>query len=614
VSRPITEILRRRRRLVRTHDAGFTLIEVVVALLLMALVAVGLVPLLASGARASTFARLNTIGKNLSQLRINAIQNLPYYVAQNTLSQQGTKYADVLTDYYTNASTSTWTYPCSPQTSMCGATGVWAAAGSIPGGATNVPVYTVTFPTNSQALALGQALPASAKFNQTVYAEFLLPGSPPHGAVPASTLTNYVNNQPYNALGTSGQDVPPSTLLGLTVVTSWFWSGQTHSYRVYTEVADQGNDSPLNDNQLVVTSAGATALSVYSQASDGSGLNAEVGVAGASGTLSNATSANATASAAKLTRVDTSGNVLATASGASASDTAAPNSTVTPPATTLAAQSTWGLPDGNEPDPPCGWGAVGPTDVLDASASVSGGLPDVPWDSPTNGVLQTDVNGSSGAGGSQCGAFSFTPILQGSTPDPSLNLAAGQPIVFMNDNGGNAAEVTSSVSTLTPTAGSATPVTSTANVQFNAGVRLFPNVTIGGTVVPYLVYIKVTQATMTCTASSSTATASYTGVLKYWTSGGYVTYNFSWSSGSAAPSLPPLSTVIYSNGLTTVTLGNYISGWSVAGQVTQSGTAGLHNLDNIFTAVTVPVLGSSFPSSAVTVNIGHLSCVAEDNR
>jgi len=61
-------------------DEGFTLIEMVVALILFALVAQALAGALINGARNQLYAQRNTGAKNFAQQRIDAMRSLPYHV------------------------------------------------------------------------------------------------------------------------------------------------------------------------------------------------------------------------------------------------------------------------------------------------------------------------------------------------------------------------------------------------------------------------------------------------------------------------------------------------------------------------------------------------------
>lgn len=76
-------------------DEGFTLVEVVVALLIFAVAAQSLAYSLISSAVASTRARSQTTVKNLAQQRIEAMRTLPFHV-----DAQNGPYVDLLDLYY----------------------------------------------------------------------------------------------------------------------------------------------------------------------------------------------------------------------------------------------------------------------------------------------------------------------------------------------------------------------------------------------------------------------------------------------------------------------------------------------------------------------------------
>ena len=83
----------RRRR--ETGDGGFTLLEVMVAIILLGIVAAGVVPLLVGTLKAANAAKLNTQAKNLAQAQVERMRNLPYHVAQSA-----GPYIDLLDIYF----------------------------------------------------------------------------------------------------------------------------------------------------------------------------------------------------------------------------------------------------------------------------------------------------------------------------------------------------------------------------------------------------------------------------------------------------------------------------------------------------------------------------------
>ena len=83
-------------RLRKSTERGFTLIEVLAALVVFSLITLGIVPLLASSMKAATLARTGTVAKNAGLKAMEHARDLPYYIsyaAQN-------KRVDILDMYF----------------------------------------------------------------------------------------------------------------------------------------------------------------------------------------------------------------------------------------------------------------------------------------------------------------------------------------------------------------------------------------------------------------------------------------------------------------------------------------------------------------------------------
>lgn len=585
---------RARARLLREDPAaGFTLIEVIVALVVVALAATALAALLVSGARASQFARLNTLGKNLTQARIEAMRSLPFHVAF-----QNGPFVDLLDDYYHNVLTT------ATSITPTGGTGTWVQAGTGAGGTPTGPYYKVTFTSASNPANGSVTLPDG--FTQEVDAQFLVPNSNPRKPVAAAKLTNFIGGQAYNSQAAQF-DQPPSLLLGLTVTTAWSDHGATKSNHVYTEISDTGRDAAL-----VTVQAGATALRLTSADASGNAMQGLLAQLGINASLSTGSTASATADAARLTRTDGNGNDLGHAFGAASSAVAPPDSMSPVSATAQQTDAT---------QPPCGWGSFGPTQTSDVSATVADAQPRAPKDVESTSPTPTVGAALKANSGGACSGFSFTNVLSGSSADDTLGLTAGAPIVALADTTGSGTLVGATGYADTPAlpfTGTKVPATSMASVAFNQTIQLFPSLALAGG--NPLVKVNLTRATISCTAGQA-ATASYSGSISYWTwssSGSkYTTVPLNWPSST--PALPDPASIVVgqdSNGLG-ITLATYISSWSLADSIveqSQPGGVGLHVIPNVLTITTAPILGSSRPESAVDLGIGNLSCVAEDNR
>lgn len=124
-----TDFLRRRSE----KESGFTLIEVIVALSIFGVVAIAALPLLVLGLKVSQMARVETLAKDLSQLRIERLRNLPFQV-----DRQNGPFVDLLDRYFTNLS------PTPTVSEEAGCSGQYLSAAPGSGGAPSGPAYRVT--------------------------------------------------------------------------------------------------------------------------------------------------------------------------------------------------------------------------------------------------------------------------------------------------------------------------------------------------------------------------------------------------------------------------------------------------------------------------------------
>lgn len=616
-----------RRRCLAGTDAGFTLIEVMVALVLLALAGAALLPLLISGSRAALLARQMTTAKNLTTARINTMMALPYHIA----AQNG-PFLDLLDDYYTNASTT----PTS--ITATGGTGVFVPSGTVPGQTASTAYYQVTFAAPSEPTG----------FSQVVDTQFLVPNSSPRQVLtPPSTYNNLTVNT----------DTPVSLLVGVTVVTSFTLGALSQSYRTYTELTDTGHDSPL-----VVAQSGATALSlsssadVYSATSGSyvnSALTGTVGQVGIDASLATESSAFAQGLGASFTQNPSDGSTGSSATGAQASATSPPDPAGSTGQTSAGQLQT----DSNES--PCGWGAFGPTTVSDVSTTVANAQPRAPEDVESGSPQPTVQAGLMATSGGACSGVSFTNLLASSPAvptNPAMELQPGVPLVVVpNTTGagtvlGAAGNVDTPALTFTTSGGTSghAPVTATATTSASQVLQLFPGMgfvsasTAGG--LPSgnaLVVVDLTNVSLSCASNSADATGSYSGTLYVWEQpqpggeAGYVSYPLTYSSGSTGtppppPPLPVISSIPvgYTSQGVAVPLSNWIASWQTGGLVQQqptgggSASVGLHTIPGAFSLVTQPTLmdpttsdpQTTYAPSAINLTLGRVSCVTEDNR
>ena len=563
------------------QDAGFTLVEIMVALTLVALAAGGSIPLLVIAAKAAGTSRLNTQAKNLAQWRFESMRDLPFHV-----DRQNGPFVDLLDIYYTNLGTTPVTRTRANEIEV----GHWVASGSAPD--PSGPFYQIQV----------ASLPGYPSFSQTIDTQFL---SVTGASVPATTFPGYDSQ-------TEGHDSAPSTLVGVTVITTWTDHGNTHSYTSYTRIADS------RGLQSTLTSQGsAEYLQVSSAGPSGNALTVDLASADATGGQS--TGSIAAADVRTLVARDALGQQYLGASAVSTSPTGA--SSATGPLPSFSTGTNGG---------DCGWVGAGQSQVSDATASTTGGLPQVPTDidnasPPANQAAAQVTTG----GNSPCGIFGFANQSNGYSSN--LMLDSATPLVRINNDTGNtvalsgSAWVNASVNTANPHT-----VTSGANTGSNDLIRLFPGASF--TNGAGLVRVKLSQASIACQSSvtggvaTPSATASWTATISYWKAtdtsgnGALVTLpTYTWTSASNSGSADPLaainpsSVVVYQNGSTVLHLSDYIASWSTARSIVENVNSGVHQLDSIVSIATAPVRDGDALSS-VGLQVGNLSCVADDSR
>jgi type II secretory pathway pseudopilin PulG len=610
------------RRRSAIADGGFTLLETIVGLTIVLIVTASLVPLLITGALASRTGKLSTEAKNIAIKQLDAMRSLPYHVA----AQNG-PFVDVLDEYYVNTSSTTITIPTT------GGTGKYVASGKVPGQSANSAYYVVSFTSGNTTN------PLPTGFTQTVYTQFLSPnstgGPTPTGDKVITPTSSYNNNNP----SSSQTDAPPSSTIGITAVTTYSVHGKVHTYRVYTELADNGHDSPL-----VVAESGAEALHVSSSAYDGTSLDAIIGEIGQSASLSHVSTAFDSVVSGQFTRTDPTGvTTYAPILVGNASTTAPPNTS--PPlsgsSTNCSISDTGPVCGGNN----CGWGWIGDTSYTDVGATVANAQPRVPQDVEQPSSTQFAVKGNNA---SACGGVGFTNVLPSSpSPNPALyGFSSSNPILSLLGTSsttlfGGSAKIDTPALSFSDSGSTANPVVSSANLSFGGPIYLFPGMSFvtdnklpsGAASNGALIAIEFTSpVSISCNAQQQNATASYAGKLDVWeqptSSGGgagYVAIPFSFNNGSPTVLPSPSSINVTWNNGSAVPLSSYIANWNTGNIVQQAPAAGatnsnvgVHTIPEAISIVTQPVLtdstGAVDTDTSVIANVGNVSCVSEDFR
>lgn len=218
----------------RRGSDGFTLVEVMVALLLMGLLTAAVVPMLTVALRTGTLVTSESVARNLAQAQFERMRNLPYRISNDTAlgalsgecgstaSRDGAR--DLLDRYYPSGAYS------ASSTSSEGfvAAGAARRAGE-PSGA--------FFRTCRQETVNDRV------FMHWTAVQFLREGTV---VDPGSSYT-----------GAAGEDHPPTSLVGVTINTEWVVNGKTRSSQYSARITDMGESVPL-----VNVEASASALQI----------------------------------------------------------------------------------------------------------------------------------------------------------------------------------------------------------------------------------------------------------------------------------------------------------------------------------------------------------------
>jgi prepilin-type N-terminal cleavage/methylation domain-containing protein len=253
VSRSRAERLRRRC----ADEAGFGLVEIMIAMTIFAIVSLSTAPMLIGGLQAGRAAQLNLQGKALAQERVELMRNLPFHVAR-----QNGQYLDVLDIYFRDLQP----------------TGALAPNDTCNGG------RSYDGSTWTYSCAINNLGPDYPGFRQVVRATFL---DFQRNTVRPPTSPAY-NSQ------VAGVDAPVSTLLGIAVTTTWSQGAKQSSYTLRSQIANaQPAESALR------ASLSTKALSITSSLSNGDVLQLEGGLLDNEGSLTTGSSASLSVVAAR---------------------------------------------------------------------------------------------------------------------------------------------------------------------------------------------------------------------------------------------------------------------------------------------------------------------------
>jgi type II secretory pathway pseudopilin PulG len=569
------------------------LIEIVIAMALLAVLLVSALPMFLSMVRGTVVTRLQTQAKNLAQERLEQVRDLRYHV-----DRQNGPFLDLLDIYYTNANAS------SPTTTVLVGgdtlTGSYVPTGGGTGGEPAAPYYRVQT----------SDLAGTPGFSQVVTAQFLEgDGKTP---VPVARFQGTASSG-YDSQ-VAGRDTPPTLMLGITVITRWMQDGVQKTFRTYTTVTETRPERPVLQSQ-----ARATAVDISSTAADGTTLQLQGGVASLDGAQSSGSSVAGYVTGA-----------LARRTGQAVQEGRNARFQLPDQPVALLGTGSAVVPTG------CTWFGFGGTAVDNVTADVSTGLPKAPAnvdDTTPKKVLSGRIVDNAG---NACGALSFTTVVDaGVQRTDAVGIRMGpSPLAYLPDSGGSGTSVQADAY-VTATDLIATPQRAYSGARMNMGraVRLFPNSPDNpkATAIDYgLLTARVTNASIDCTSGTSatvgTVSASYTAVLRWWGRSSTETaarwHQATWNYDTTTGTTPLLaagsdtwnpSSVFLSDGQP---LGNIVS-VELPKPVTEGGATGLRGFSNgILSMASVGTLTTEVQpgSSAVQVKLGQLTCVADDQR
>lgn len=195
----------RRMTSMKSHE-GFTLIEVMAALVVFTILLLGVTPLVASSLKGAALNREYTVAKNITTEAMERVRGLPFYDAAANRDVLDLYFPDLSTGY--NATTKAFTTTCTPTTATPSTSGALACPPKNSDGTPRIPTgFTVSF---------------VAEFVEVV------PGSNPETYSVVTPVAGWTSNAE-----------PPSRLVRLTVTTAWTQGSVAKSYPLTSFVGDR---------------------------------------------------------------------------------------------------------------------------------------------------------------------------------------------------------------------------------------------------------------------------------------------------------------------------------------------------------------------------------------
>lgn len=574
------------RRATAAHDEGMTIIEILVAFTLMAIVTLGTVPLFISGLRGTYVARLDTAAKNLTQERFELMRNLPFHVDVTstpvpascsnpdvTSTAGGCDFRDILDTYYR----STTAAPSSTTSGFVAANNTLRAPEEPPTGA-------------FYRFAINPVPGFDGRYSQVVATQFLnldrIPVTPP---------SNY-NSQ------VAGQDSPASKFLGVTVISRWTAAGAAKTLANFSQIAD-GIALPPK----ITTQARAVAVSLSTTLNGARALSLQAGISSSDGASSSGTNA-ATGAQSLFARINPGNSIEGILASFTAPDNTASTSGSTAPQTlseggTLVAESIGG--------------AVGNVNATTALGLPKVGTPSLP---STGQVVKSTAGGAI--------SFRLNNVLAGDVVTPTMVGVVQDPFTYkIQVNEDTLANFPARGTTyLDAASGSSHFAESNASAHTQTIKILETTFAPDG-----IVQARLDSSGLKCrsTGAALTVEAAFSGLVRYLKAtevagvNSYVTVPITKpATGPATETLDPAilsdpASVIWTSATTQSPLSDYIGTWGslVTASVATNGpqksiTA---SMNGIISMTTQPIRQGD-PTSTIGIELGVLSCHAQDAR
>ena len=212
-------------KLARTRPGGFSLVEVLAALLVFSIVTLGLIPLILTSIRGTSLSRSSTVGKNVATQAMERARGLPFFISWGAQADR----VDLLDLYLPDNGSigAGTTYNAGLFTTNCPAAGAPACPTDLPSG------YTLRF----QAAFVKVGFVNSGGTCQET------DPTPDNGTPPAEPVEDdcFIVVEPaanYDH-SVSGSDSPTRQLVELTVTAVWNFQGSERTSAFTTLLADR---------------------------------------------------------------------------------------------------------------------------------------------------------------------------------------------------------------------------------------------------------------------------------------------------------------------------------------------------------------------------------------